>query len=98
MTFLPVTQMSAICAVCDPTASTAEITRPRLYGRRKERSRANVRRYGTAFTPLNVATESYAPAGMESAPDGSPVALYARLPELGEGEIVASVLPAGASV
>jgi SAM-dependent methyltransferase len=35
---------------------------------------------------------------MGAAPDGSPVELYARLPELGEGEIVASVLPAGASV
>lgn len=33
-----------------------------------------------------------------TAPDGSPVELYARLPELGEGEVVASVLPAGASV
>jgi SAM-dependent methyltransferase len=35
---------------------------------------------------------------MNAAPDGSPVEVYARLPELGEGEIVASVLPAGASV
>jgi SAM-dependent methyltransferase len=35
---------------------------------------------------------------MDAAPDGSPVELYARLPELGEGEVVASVLPAGASV
>jgi SAM-dependent methyltransferase len=35
---------------------------------------------------------------MDAAPDGSPVGLYARLPELGEGEIVAAVLPAGASV
>jgi SAM-dependent methyltransferase len=35
---------------------------------------------------------------MDTAPDGSPVGLYTRLPELGEGEIVASVLPAGASV
>ena len=35
---------------------------------------------------------------MSAAPDGSPVEVYARLPELGEGEIVASVLPAGASV
>jgi SAM-dependent methyltransferase len=35
---------------------------------------------------------------METAPDGSPVGLYARLPELGEGEVVAEVLPAGASV
>jgi SAM-dependent methyltransferase len=34
----------------------------------------------------------------EIAPDGSPVELYARLPELGEGEIVARVVPAGASV
>ncbi len=36
---------------------------------------------------------------MSAAPDGSPVELYARLPELGEGEVVASVLSAaGASV
>lgn len=35
---------------------------------------------------------------MGIAPDGSPVELYARLPELGEGEIVASVVPAGASL
>jgi SAM-dependent methyltransferase len=33
-----------------------------------------------------------------TAPDGSPVGLYSRLPELGEGEVVASVLPARASV
>jgi SAM-dependent methyltransferase len=37
-------------------------------------------------------------SAMNVAPDGSPVAVYARLPELGEGAIVASVLPAGASV
>jgi SAM-dependent methyltransferase len=35
---------------------------------------------------------------VETAPDGSPVGLYTRLPELGEGEVVASVLPAGSSV
>ena len=35
---------------------------------------------------------------MATAPDGSPVGVYARLPELGEGEVVASVLPAGATV
>jgi SAM-dependent methyltransferase len=35
---------------------------------------------------------------MDTAPDGSPVGLYTRLPELGEGEVVASVLAAGASV
>ena len=35
---------------------------------------------------------------MDVAPDGSPVEVYARLPELGEGEVVGSVLPAGASV
>jgi SAM-dependent methyltransferase len=35
---------------------------------------------------------------MGTAPDGSPVDVYTRLPELGEGEIVASVLPTGASV
>jgi SAM-dependent methyltransferase len=33
-----------------------------------------------------------------AAPDGSPVEVYERLPELGEGEIVASALPAGTSV
>jgi SAM-dependent methyltransferase len=38
------------------------------------------------------------PAEMDTAPDGSPVGLYARLPELGEGEIVAAAFPAGASV
>ena len=36
--------------------------------------------------------------GMSAAPDGSPVEVYTRLPELGEGEIVESVLFAGASV
>src|SRR5579862_189736 len=36
--------------------------------------------------------------GVSAAPDGSPVELYARLPELGEGAVVASVVPAGASV
>jgi SAM-dependent methyltransferase len=35
---------------------------------------------------------------VDTAPDGSPVGLYARLPELGEGEVVASALAAGASV
>jgi SAM-dependent methyltransferase len=35
---------------------------------------------------------------MRTAPDGSPVELYARLPELGEGEVVASVVPAGGSI
>jgi SAM-dependent methyltransferase len=35
---------------------------------------------------------------MSTAPDGSPVEVYERLPELGEGEVVASVLAAGASV
>jgi len=35
---------------------------------------------------------------MDAAPDGSPVEVYARLPELGEGEIVAPGIPAGASV
>lgn len=38
------------------------------------------------------------PGELDTASDGSPVGFYARLPELGEGEIVASVLPAGASV
>lgn len=36
--------------------------------------------------------------GVGTAPDGSPVGFYLRLPELGEGEIVASALPAGATV
>jgi SAM-dependent methyltransferase len=35
---------------------------------------------------------------MDTAPDGSPVGLYTRLPESGEGEVAASVLPAAASV
>ena len=35
---------------------------------------------------------------MDTAPDGSPVGLYTRLPELGEGEVVAAALAAGASV
>jgi SAM-dependent methyltransferase len=35
---------------------------------------------------------------VSTAPDGSPVELYARLPELGEGDVVAFVLPEGASV
>lgn len=35
---------------------------------------------------------------MDTAPDGSPVDVYLRLPELGEGQVVASVLLAGASV
>lgn len=33
-----------------------------------------------------------------TAPDGSPVEVYRLLPELGEGEVVASVVPAGATV
>src|ERR1041385_5970777 len=60
ITSRPVTQMSAIWAACDPTASTTEIATPRLYGPRNDRSRANVRRYGTALTVLNVPTQSYA--------------------------------------
>ena len=36
--------------------------------------------------------------GMRTAPDGSPVEVYKRLPELGEGKIVAAAIPAGASV
>lgn len=35
---------------------------------------------------------------VSAAPDGSPVELYARLPELGEGEVVASAVPPRASV
>ena len=38
------------------------------------------------------------PGAMGIAPDSSPVGLYARLPELGEGEVVATALPAAASV
>lgn len=36
--------------------------------------------------------------GVSTAPDGSPVEVYARLPELGEGDLVAAVVPAGATV
>jgi SAM-dependent methyltransferase len=36
--------------------------------------------------------------GVGTAPDGSPVEVYERLPEMGEGEVVSSVTPAGASV
>jgi SAM-dependent methyltransferase len=35
---------------------------------------------------------------MSTAPDGSPVEVYTRLPELGEGDIVSAVIPGGASV
>ena len=35
---------------------------------------------------------------MSAAPDGSPVELYALLPELGEGDLVARAVPAGGSV
>lgn len=35
---------------------------------------------------------------MNAAPDGSPVELYALLPEMGEGERVAEAVPAGGSV
>jgi len=38
------------------------------------------------------------PGHVDTAPDGSPVGLYTRLPELGEGEVVSSVVPAGAAV
>ena len=38
------------------------------------------------------------PDEVDTAPDGSPVGVYTRLPELGEGEVVASSLAAGASV
>jgi SAM-dependent methyltransferase len=37
-------------------------------------------------------------SGVGTAPDGSPVEVYERLPELGEGEVVAAVVPAGSSV
>ena len=40
----PITQTSAICAACEPQASTIETTRETLYGFRKPSSRANVRR------------------------------------------------------
>lgn len=36
--------------------------------------------------------------GVSTAPDGSPVEVYRQLPELGEGELVASAVPAGATV
>jgi SAM-dependent methyltransferase len=35
---------------------------------------------------------------MSVAPDGSPVELYALLPDLGEGDVVAEAVPAGASI
>jgi SAM-dependent methyltransferase len=35
---------------------------------------------------------------MSAAPDGSPVELYARLPERGEGELVGRAVPAGGSI
>ncbi len=35
---------------------------------------------------------------MVTAPDGSPVELYALLPDRGEGELVAAAVPAGASI
>jgi len=37
-------------------------------------------------------------SGVGTAPDGSPLRVYERLPELGEGEVVAAVVPAGRSV
>jgi SAM-dependent methyltransferase len=37
-------------------------------------------------------------AGVSAAPDGSPVELYALLPEMGEGDRVAQVVPAGSSI
>jgi SAM-dependent methyltransferase len=36
--------------------------------------------------------------GVSVAPDGSPVKVYSRLPELGEGEVLASAVSEGASV
>src|SRR5438067_11925988 len=54
MTFRPVTQTSAICAACDPTASSTETARPTRYGRRNPSSRTNVERYGTALTALRL--------------------------------------------
>ena len=41
-------QTSAICAACEPTASTIETMSGRRYGRRKPSRRTNVARYGTA--------------------------------------------------
>jgi len=35
---------------------------------------------------------------MSVAPDGSPVELYALLRDLGEGDVVAEAVPAGASI
>jgi hypothetical protein len=46
----PVSQISAICAACDPTASTIDTTSETRYGRRKPSRRKNVLRYGTALT------------------------------------------------
>ena len=45
-----VTQTSAICAACEPTARTIETTSPTRYGRRKPSRRTKVARYGTALT------------------------------------------------
>jgi len=45
-----VTQTSAICAACDPTASTVETIRPTRYGLRNPSRRTKVVRYGTALT------------------------------------------------
>ena len=46
----PVSQKRAICAACEPTASTIETTRERRYGRRNPSRRKNVRRLETALT------------------------------------------------
>lgn len=35
---------------------------------------------------------------MTAAPDGSPVELYAQLPETGEGDRIAEAVPAGCSI
>jgi hypothetical protein len=44
MTSRPVTQMRAICAACEPTASTIERISPARYGLRKPSSRLKVER------------------------------------------------------
>src|SRR3954463_3338539 len=63
--------------------------------RKKPRERAAV---GDRAHPFECSEVVLCSCRMDAAPDGSPVGLYARLPELGEGEVVAAVLPGGVSL
>src|SRR5439155_17301675 len=63
--------------------------------RKKPRERAAVR---DRAHPFECSEGVLCSCALDAAPDGSPVGLYARLPEMGEGEVVAAVLPAGASL